>query len=487
MGTHYICILVITDKSKVNGNYLNIHLIDERRMTSFLSPRFLCHLLKSYVWDIDWIWKHDNLQVERYQSKALRRIVQYAATVPLYKQRYCNIHPGTIRDIHDLSMLPFVTKQDFRRYYPQGLVPPGFNMRNAFLVSTSGSTGQPVSLYSDPYTIVKSLMGFIRELREYNISWRKNKITIIVDLTPNAIEEVYVGKNTLSNLKCIFPLKNLQVLHVGDPVEELMAAIEGFQPDFLGGYPGVLRALAVLKRRGMGEHVQPVVMASSGAVLDGYTRGYIERSFGCRLFDVYGSTEAGPVAFECQEGSYHVHADFVAVECVDGEGVGVPAGSRGRMVVTKLYGRGTPVIRYTGMNDVVTVLDEECGCGLGGMVLGEIGGRRVDAVVLPSGRVIPPSAFTGIPGKVMHELGTDKILQFQIVQESREQIDVLVVIDEALRDEDPVAEVIFRKIEQRYGEVFGEDMTVTVKEVKEIKKDDEMISPVVISRVNPGK
>ena len=93
-----------------------------------------------------------------------------------------------------------------------------------------------------------------------------------------------------------------------------MNSIAGFHPDFLGGYPGVLRALAVLKRRGMGEGVQPRVMASSGAVLDGYTRGYIEKAFDCRVFDVYGSTEAGPVAFECQEGRYHVHTDFVVVE-----------------------------------------------------------------------------------------------------------------------------------------------------------------------------
>ena len=463
-------------------------MIEERIMSSFLSPRFLCHLLKNYLWDIDRIWKQDKLQLENYQSKALRQIVQYATNVPLYEQRYRNIQLGGIQDICDLSRLPFVTKQDFRRYYPQGLVPPGFDMQKAFLVSTSGSTGQPVSLYSDPYTIVKSLMGFIRELREYDISWRKHKITIIVDLTPNAIEEVYVGQKTLSNIKCIFPLRNLQVLHVGDPVEELMAAIEAFQPDFLGGYPGVLRALAVLKRQGMGEHVQPVVMASSGAVLDGYTRGYIERSFGCRVFDVYGSTEAGPVAFECQEGSYHVHADFVVVECVDEEGVVVSPGSRGRMVVTKLYGRGTPVIRYTGMNDVVTVLEGECGCGVSGPVLGEIGGRRVDAVVLPSGRVVPPSAFTGIPGKVMHELGTDKILQFQIVQYSRERIDVLVVIDESLRDVGPSVDVICSEIEHRYRDVWGEGITITVKEVKEIqKKNDELISPVVISLVNQEK
>jgi phenylacetate-coenzyme A ligase PaaK-like adenylate-forming protein len=158
------------------------------------------------------------------------------------------------------------------------------------------------------------------------------------------------------------------------------------------------------------------------------------------------------------------------------------------MVVTKLYGRGTPVIRYTGMNDVVTIRDGGCGCGLSGPVLGEIGGRRVDAVVLPSGRVVPPSAFTGIPGKVMHELGTDKILQFQIVQHTRERVEVLVVIDESLRDVGPSVDSVFSEIEHRYREVWGEGITITVREINKIqKKNDEMISPVVISLVNQEK
>ena len=454
-------------------------------MSIFLSPFFLCRLLKSYLCDIDRIWKYDNWHLEKFQNKAIRKIIKYAAYVPLYKERYRNNQLDAIRNIQGLPQLPFVTKQDFRGYFPQGIIPPGFNTDKAFLVSTSGSTGQPVSLYTDPYTIVKSLMGFIRELREYNINWRKHKMTVIVDLTPESAEEAYLARYTLPNLGRVVSLDNLQVLHVGDPVEELMASIAGFQPDFLGGYPGVLRALAVLKRRGMGPGVHPRVMASSGAVLDGYTRGYIEKAFDCRVFDVYGSTEAGPVAFECHEGRYHVHAEFVVLEVVDGEGTVVPQGSPGRAVVTKLYGRGTPVIRYTGMNDIITLLDDECTCGRGGVLLGEIGGRRVDSVVLPGGRVVPPASFTGIPGKVMHDLGTDKISQFQIVQYTPEKIEILVVIDESLRGVGPPVEVIFREIEQRYREAWGDTVNITVKEVNKIKRTgDEMIAPVVISHVN---
>jgi len=82
-------------------------------------------------------------------------------------------------------------------------------------------------------------------------------------------------------------------------------------------------------------------------------------------------------------------------------------------------------------------------------------------------------------------LGTDKILQFQIVQYSRERIDVLVVIDESLRDVGPSVDVICSEIEHRYRDVWGEGITITVKEVKEIKKEKNLQTPprVVISKV----
>jgi len=62
------------------------------------------------------------------------------------------------------------------------------------------------------------------------------------------------------------------------------------------------------------------------------------------------------------------------------------------------------------------------------------------------------------------------------------------VIDESLRDVGPSVDVICSEIEHRYRDVWGEGITITVKEVKEIqKKNDELISPVVISLVNQEK
>jgi hypothetical protein len=63
-----------------------------------------------------------------------------------------------------------------------------------------------------------------------------------------------------------------------------------------------------------------------------------------------------------------------------------------------------------------------------------------------------------------------------------------VVIDEELRNTGPSVEVIFGEIKQRYHKIWGENITITIKEVKKIiQKDDEMISPVVISLVNQEK
>jgi phenylacetate-CoA ligase len=225
-------------------------------------------------------------------------------------------------------------------------------------------------------------------------------------------------------------------------------------------------------------------MSSSGAVLDRYTKQYIEEAFGAPLYDAYGSTEAGPVAFECTAGNYHIHSDFVHLEFLDETGGEVAPGEAGRVVVTKLYGRGTPVVRYTGMDDILVPLAAECSCGIHTDMLGTIGGRRVHAIVLPDGEIIPPFSITGIPAKIMKEFGTDKIKQFQLVQESYERLVMYLVIDEELRhigpSVDSIKQAVGRKLQQR----VGDEMEVVVEEVEHIKAEGNLPPTVLISKVS---
>jgi phenylacetate-CoA ligase len=456
-------------------------------MNPLLNPLFLVQAATGYLTDVNRVWRVTSEELARYRNKQFKKVVRYAYDVHVYRKKYreAGIYPTDISGISDIKKLPFITKDDFRKHFPSGIIHPNFDTTHAHLVSTSGSTGQPVSLYTDVYTVIKALFGFIRELREYRVSWHKTKMSVIVDLTPESAEEAYLARTVMPYLGRLFNFNNLQILHVGDAPVDLIKRINDFQPNFLGGYPGVLRALAVLKRQGYGPAITPQVMSTSGAVLDDYTKQYIEDAFDAPIYDVYGSTEAGPVAFECTEGNYHIHSDFVHLEFLDDEGDDVSPGEPGHLVVTKLYGRGTPVIRYTGMNDFIIPLEGTCACGINTHLLGIVGGRKADSIILEEGRIIPPSAITGIPGKVMHEMNTDKIQQFQIVQKSTGYIEILLVIDEGLRELGPSVDAIFHEIKNRYQHTFGDTVEVVVKEVDHIKQSERVDTPphVVISEV----
>jgi len=455
-------------------------------MTSIMNPVVAYHLLKGYFIEENRVWRYSREKMDAYRNREFRKIVRYAYDVPVYRKKYreAGVHPDDIKRIDDIKKLPFITKDDFRKNFPDGIVHPSFDVKRAHLVSTSGSTGQPVSIYTDIYAVIKALFGFLRELKEYGVNWRKTRMSIIADVAPHAVEETYLCGGVMSSIRKSLSFDNLQILHVGDEPADLIEKIDGFRPEFLGGYPGVLRALAVLKRQGYGKNIEPDVMASSGAVLDEYTKRYIEDAFGAKIYDVYGSTEAGPVAFECREGNYHIHSDFVHLEFLDDAGNDVAPGEPGHVVVTKLYGRGTPVIRYTGMDDILIPIDRKCGCGINTDIISKVEGRRADAIILKNGRVIPPLSITGIPGEVMKKFGTDKIRQFQIVQESLDEINVFIVIDEKLRDVGASVEKLFDEIRDECKKKIGDGVEINVVEVDSVKKDGDMPPSVVISKVN---
>ncbi|MEM2934752.1 MAG: AMP-binding protein [Candidatus Thermoplasmatota archaeon] len=419
-----------------------------------------------YISDIDRLFE-DEEKIEKYRQKCLKKILRYATKVPLYREKYKGIDINSI-NLENISALPILKKDDIRKNFDK-IIP--YKSKKYSIVSTSGSTGKPVSIYVDFYTIIKALMGFLREIKEYDINWMKDRMSVIVDLTSGSAEEAYLKKTAIPNLKPIFSMNNLQILHVGEDVEKMAEKIEKFNPKFIGGYPGNLRALAITKRK-KGLKIEPEVMASSGAVLDEYTKKYIEETFNARVYDVYGSTEAGPIAYECKRGNYHLHYDMVHVEVVDENDN--PTDKTGRIVVTKLYGNATPIIRYDGLNDFITPIKNKCGCGINSPIIERIEGRKADSIILPSGKIIPPFTITGIPAKVMYSLQRFSIEQFQIIQDSEDEIIVNLVIDK----NENMKEILKEKIREEFEKKIKESKVI-IREVDEIEKN----KPVVISRL----
>ncbi|HDM67027.1 MAG TPA: phenylacetate--CoA ligase family protein, partial [Thermoplasmatales archaeon] len=398
-------------------------------MNPFHNPVFLLRLLKSYF-DIDKLWHTTIEELRRYQDKNLRRIVRYAYTVPLYHKKYkeYGVHPEDIRGVKDLKKLPLITKDDLRDSYPNGLIPENFDKKHGFLLSTSGSTGKPVFVYYDLFSAIKYVEGFVRMLKAYGGSWSKSKIVLIVDTKEGTIENAAFQSSVLPFLKKFFTLDNIKYLYVGDPIDKLVREVNEFNPDYIGSDPHMLREFAYRKNNGEAENINPKLIFSSEAMLDSYTRQYIEKAFNTKVLDTYGATEAGPMAFECINGDgYHVNSDFLIMEALDENGEDVAVGEPGRLVVTRLYGRGTPIVRYTGVEDIITPMEPKVSsCGITSDMIKNIGGRSIELIRLPDGKTLAPFHVTTIPAAVMDKYKCYKIKQFQIIQHSIDNIEVLV-------------------------------------------------------------
>jgi phenylacetate-CoA ligase len=461
-------------------------------MNPLINPLISLPVLKNYILDPGRIQRLNHKQLKKYRDKAFKKIVKYSYTVPLYHNTYkrAGIHPRDIRGIDDIVKLPFITKDDIRKNFPDGIIPVGYKKNKGHVICTGGTTGKPVSIYTDFPTMAKSAGTILREMNFFNLNWRESRFVHIGNFNQYRVDLI-TQENFQSHLKSFFSMNNQLNIDVDLPMIDIINKLDGFRPDIIMAYPAIFQHLAFLKRKGYGKNIKPKLFWTGGAMLDDYTRIYVEDAFGCRLLNIYPSVEAGAdIAFECMEGTWHINSDFFNLEAIDEAGELVSSGERGHVVLTRLWGRGTPIIRYTGMDDWVKLSPrKECGCGLTTpVIVGGVEGRMRANIILPNGKVFPPGAFCFIT-PVLHKLRTFKVKRYQIVQRKIDEIDILLVIDGDLRNVGPSVEVIAKDIKESYLRKVGPEVTINVMEVDEIKNDKNANKPppIVISHVKLEK
>jgi phenylacetate-CoA ligase len=451
-------------------------------MNPFYNPVFLGKILKRYFFDVDRLERFSEESLRRFQDRQFRRLVRFADTVPLYHEKFkqTGIAPTTLGGIDDLQKLAFVTKEDIKRHYPTGIVSSKINKKSLIQVSTSGTTGKVLPLYVDLLDIVMGLFAYMRTLREYGMSIWRNRVTIIGDFAPHTAESGYVTRGLQPRFNLTGVFKNIQWLNTNDDPRKVITAINEFQPDFIGGYVGMLGHLALLKETGLGQHISPQYIAATGSVLDPFLKSYIEKTFHARVFEVYGATESGLIGFQCKQGSYHLMSDLIYAEFLR-NGHPVDSGEAGEMVITKFHGNGTPILRYNAINDIVAPLDATCSCGKAGALIKKVYGRNDLALYLPDGTVLLPSAFSEIYSKILYQLKTNKIKNTKIIQHDLTTVEIQIVIDETLRTVGPSVEEIFQFLQKGFEEKTGPDVTVTVTEVDAV---DTSQGPRILSYVD---
>ncbi|SEN10560.1 phenylacetate-CoA ligase [Nitrosospira multiformis] len=199
-------------------------------------------------------------------------------------------------------------------------------------------------------------------------------------------------------------------------------------------------------------------------------RQQISKTFGCPVANGYGGRDAGFIAHECAEGGMHITAEDIIVEIVDRQGVPLPCGEAGEIVVTHLSTGEFPFIRYrTG--DIGILDDGLCRCGRGLPVLKEIQGHSPDFVVARDGTVMHGLALIYI----LRDL--PEIRSFKIVQESLATTRVCVVTESGLTRE------MAAKIEREFKARLGKEVDIQIKEIAEIPLENSGKFRYVVSNV----
>jgi phenylacetate-CoA ligase len=456
-------------------------------MNPFLNPFNGLPFLKDYLTVPTRLKKYDQQTLQNYRDEAFRKVIRYAYTVPLYQKKYqaAGIKPEDITGIQDITKLPFITKKDIVEHYPDEILPLHYKRKNAYVASTSGSTGKPVSVYVDFPTLAQGLLLSVRQGQTYNYDVRTAKIASIGTFHQNRIDRIY-DDAIVNHTQLFRKSKNYISMNAFDPIKEIIQKLNAFHPDIIYTYPIILQHLAYFKKKGYCDHINPQILQVGGYSMDQYTRDYISDAFHCPIVNLYQSVEAcGTIAYECLEGTWHINNDFYHVEVIDEHNTLLNPGERGHIVVTRLFGKGTPIIRYTGMDDWITLEESyECKCGYTTPIFKNgVEGRVSARVILPDGRVYPAASFE-LVSLVLTELGTYKITSFQTIQNKIDEIEIHLVVDNDLRDTEPSLDFIFKKVYEKYREKCGPKVKITVKEVKEIKSPQNKPAPLVISKIN---
>jgi phenylacetate-coenzyme A ligase PaaK-like adenylate-forming protein len=169
------------------------------------------------------------------------------------------------------------------------------------------------------------------------------------------------------------------------PQGELVEALNAFKPEGLVTYPSTATLLAERQRAGE-LRINPQMIYTSGEVRTPEMEERIVDAWNQKPFNNYGATETGAyAAAECnRHAGLHLFEDQVLVEVVDDEYRPVPDGEPGsRLLITNLYNRTQPLIRYE-LTDLVTVSPDPCPCGRPFRLLKSVEGRSDDVLELPA-------------------------------------------------------------------------------------------------------
>lgn len=321
--------------------------------------------------------------------------------------------------------LPVLTKRDLQKPLSERLS-KGYFEKSVFVNKTSGSSGHPFIFAKDKYCHALTWASIIYRFGwfgiDFNTSYQARFYGIPLDFIGNKKERLkdFLGR------RYRFPIFDLSDAFL----EEVLLKFKKTKFDHINGYTSsiVLFAKFLERKNIVLKDVCPTLKACfvTSEMLFAEDKIVLQKQFGIEIINEYGASELDLIAFENKNGEWQVNSETLFVEILDDNNQPVENGKEGKIVITSLYNKAHPFIRYE-IGDS-GILDEKSTAKK--PILKQLIGRTNDVALLPSGKKSPGLTFYYVTKLIIEDDGN--VREFVIKQQKIDTFEVEYVSETEL-------------------------------------------------------
>ncbi len=330
----------------------------------------------------------------RIQGQKLRLLLRYLNThSPFYREFFSKhrIDIRTIKQVGDLSAIPFTTKDDLQQRNDDFLCVNRENV--AEYMATSGTLGKPVTI-----ALTRKDLERLATNEYQSFLCSGGKAGEIYQLMVTLDKQFMAGMAYYSGLRKL----GAGIIRIGLGAPTLhLEAILRLKPTCLVSVPSFLLKMTLFaKEQGINLNTTSV---RKGICIGENIRNpdfslntlgkRIRESWNINLLSTYASTEMQTAFTECpQMRGGHLQPELLILEVLDDNGQPVSPYVPGEVVITTLGVEGMPLLRYrTG--DICMFYDEPCPCGRSSLRLSPVIGRKQQMIKFKGTTFYPPALF----------------------------------------------------------------------------------------------
>ncbi|HET8752898.1 MAG TPA: phenylacetate--CoA ligase family protein [Salinimicrobium sp.] len=362
-------------------------------------------------------------EFERYVDRKKKEIVEYhLQNNPFYRNFFQK------EKFEKWNEVPIMQKGHFQRPLQERLS-KNFSSKRVYTSKTSGSSGHPFIFAKDRFCHALSWAEFIDRYKWFGIDLNKSVQARFYGIPLDKIGYFRERLKDRFGFRYRFPIFNLNE----QKMEEFLNDFRNKEFDYINGYTSsiVLFAKFLQKKNIKLKEICPslkLCIVTSEMFFE-EDKKLLEKQFGVPVVNEYGASEIGLLAFENLENNWIFSSETTFIEIVDENNEPVENGKEGRIILTALYNKAHPFIRYdigdTGILSKESTAKKP--------ILEALVGRTNDVAVLPSGKVVPGLTFYYVTKSIIENDGLVK--EFIVQQTASDRFKIIYVSEKPLAQE----------------------------------------------------